>query len=69
MRVTASYSNEGLLADTFSPYSEDRGRVSAIGVRVGFLSGFCEGHSTTLTDTIFLRQRYSGTTNIAGLLI
>ena len=30
--MTASYSNEGLVALTISPWAVDRGRVSAIGV-------------------------------------
>ena len=33
MRATASYSNDGLVAATISPYAADCGRVSAIGVR------------------------------------
>ena len=33
MRATASYSNEGLVAVTISPYAVDCGRVLAVGVR------------------------------------
>ena len=67
MRATASYSKEGLIAAIISSYAADRGRVSAIGVRVGFfewirlLSRFLWVGFGIRRETacIFIREKYS----------